>query len=164
MTTQEIIRCVLFGLGVNSESIFEKFLQHAPRWYGKNYWYALGLAYTCADNLYPYRDDVKAAFSAKRKGREALMTEQELEVWQNLPQQVSIYRGMTIEENISGDFGISWSLSIETANFFAFEYTRNIYTRNLPKTVQHLEVDKKDIIAFFNERKEEEVIYLPTIQ
>jgi len=160
MTTQEIIRCVLFGKGVNSESIFDEFLHFAPRWYSKNYWYALGLAYTCADNLYPYREYVKAAFSSKRKGREALMNEEELKVWKNLPQQVYIYRGMTIEEQESGDFGVSWSLSIEKAEFFAYEYTRNHYTKNLTKTVQHLKVDKKDIIAFFNEREEEEVIYI----
>ena len=77
------------------------------------------------------------------------------------PEIESIYRGMTTEELESGDFSVSWTLSKECAEFFAFKYGRNFSTENKPKVVHQLEVKKVEILAYFNERNEQEVIYIP---
>ena len=53
------------------------------------------------------------------------MTKQELKIYNSLPENITIYRGMTTEELESGDFGISWTLSKECDGFFAFKYGRN---------------------------------------
>jgi len=89
------------------------------------------------------------------------MTKQELKIYNSLPENITIYRGMTTEELKSGDFGISWTLSRERAEFFAFKYGRNFSTENKPKVVHQLEVTKVEILAYFNERNEQEVICIP---
>ena len=65
---------------------------------------------------------------------------------------------MTKEEFDSGNFGISWSLSKETAEFFAHKYWRNIDTKNSMKVVKAKKVKKQDCIAYFNGRGEKEII------
>ena len=80
------------------------------------------------------------------------------------PEKVGIYRGMTKIELKSGEFGISWTLDKEKAEFFAYTYVRNTSTNLLPKTVHKIIVDKKDIIAYFNGRKEQEIIYIPDLE
>jgi hypothetical protein len=67
---------------------------------------------------------------------------------------------MTVEELESGDFGVSWTLSKERAEFFAFKYGRNLSTEGKPKIVHQLEVMKVEILAYFNERNEQEVVYI----
>lgn len=158
MTTIEVIDTII--IRESSETRFHKFLDWAPSWYGKNYWYALAIAYTCSDNLYALKDEVKAAFSAKRKYRESLMEDKELKIWRNLPEHITIYRGMTLEEKESGDYGVSWTLSKKTAEFFAYKYQRNRSTNHLPRTVHKLIVKKNDVVAYFGERNEKEIIYL----
>lgn len=88
------------------------------------------------------------------------MTKQELKIYNSLPENITIYRGMTVAELESGDFGISWTLSKECAEFFAFKYGRNFSTENKPKVVHQLEVLKVEILAYFHERNEQEVIYI----
>ena len=68
---------------------------------------------------------------------------------------------MTTEELESGDFGVSWTLSREHADYFVFTYGRNFSTEGIPKVVHQLEVKKVEILAYFNERNEQEVIYIP---
>ena len=41
------------------------------------------------------------------------MNKNELKVYNSLPENVIIYRGMTTDELESGDFGVSWTLSRE---------------------------------------------------
>ena len=77
-----------------------------------------------------------------------------------LPEKVKIYRGVTTDEIDSKSFGLSWSLKKEVAEFFAFKYRRNYDTSSSLKTVIEIEVDKNEIIAYFKDREEDEIIYL----
>jgi hypothetical protein len=168
ITKKEIQDLLLFGsshlvpvdglpVGV---TIFQVFLSLKPILKGKLYWETLREAYTMSDNLFIYRFDLRAAFMSEEENRDSLMLKKEKMIFNNLPDKVKIYRGVTTDEIESNNFGLSWSLRREVAEFFAFKYCRNYDTVSSLKTVIELEVDKNEIIAYFQDRKEEEIIYL----
>jgi hypothetical protein len=139
---------------------FQTFLKIKDQLNDKDYWRTLADAYTGSDNLYYLKEEVKEAFLENRSHREFLMTRKELKIYNSLPENITIYRGMTVEELESGDFNVSWTLLKERAEFFAFKYGRNFSTEGKPKVVHQLEVMKVDILAYFHERNEQEVIYI----
>jgi hypothetical protein len=97
---------------------------------------------------------------SEEEHRDSLMSKKEIKILNNLPDKVKIYRGVTTDEIENNDFGLSWSLNREVAEFFAFKYRRNYDTSSSLKTVIELEVDKNEIIAYFHDREEAEIIYL----
>jgi hypothetical protein len=139
---------------------FQTFLKIKDQLNDKDYWRTLADAYTGSDNLYHLKEEVKEAFLEDRSHREFLMTEKELKIYNSLPENITIYRGMTVEELESGDFSVSWTLSEERAKYFAFKYGRNFSTEGMPKVVHQLVVMKVEILAYFHERNEQEVIYI----
>lgn len=76
-----------------------------------------------------------------------LMSSDELKTYNNLPDEVQIYRGVGEKSNPKG---LSWTLNIEKAKWFADRYKKGYVLTALAK--------KKDILAYFAGRKEEEVI------
>ena len=56
--------------------------------------------------------------------------------------------------------GISWTMDKKIAEYFAYTYNRNIATAKMEKTVTERTVPKMDVIAYFQEREEQEVIYI----
>lgn len=127
---------------------------------GELYWLALRDCYSVCDNTYQFRYIIKDAFGRKESHREKLMSKEEINYLEKLPDSFPIYRGMTVEEYESGDFGVSWSLKESVARFFIEQYMRNFDTQDLPKTIHQLTIKKDDVIAYFGERKEFEIIYL----
>ena len=140
---------------------FQTFLKIKDQLNDKDYWRTLADAYTGSDNLYHLKEEIKEAFLEDRSEREYLMNKKELKIYNSLPENITIYRGMTTEELESGDFGVSWTLSKECADYFAYTYGRNYATEGIPKLVHQLEVKKVEILAYFNDRNEQEVIYIP---
>lgn len=141
-------------------SKFQAFLAIKPVLKGKFYWYALRQAYDLSDNLFLYRTDVKLAFCSDDPFREFLMNCSERKVWAKLPPRVTIYRGMTAKELEGKIYGVSWTLSRQKAEYFARQYPRNYAVNHLEKVVHKKVVSKNKIVAFFNERLEEEIIYI----
>ncbi|RMZ50070.1 hypothetical protein EB822_10355 [Flavobacteriaceae bacterium PRS1] len=88
------------------------------------------------------------------------MSKKELKYLKELPPVITIYRGMTEEELLSGQFGISWSLKKNVAIFFAETYSRNSSTHKLKKVIHKITINKSKVIAYFNGRKEFEIIYI----
>lgn len=160
MKTKKEIKSIIWGIGCDSFNRFETFLKIVPQLKGKLYWYALRKAYDCSDDMFHLRGLVKAAFKKSEPGRETLMSKKERDYLNSLPDQITIYRGMTEAERKTGNFGISWTLKKEVAEFFAFTYWRNRQTNKLKKTVHELIINKSEVIAFFNDRKEFEIIYI----
>lgn len=122
----------------------------------------LGYYYSSCDNLYYYRGVVRKAFTYASLRKERLMTTEELEFLKNLPDKVTIYRGMTVEESTKEHQGVSWTLDKKVAEFFAYQYIRNQSTAKKPKTVVEKVIDKSEIIAVFLGREEQEIIYIGT--
>lgn len=154
------IDSILYGIGCNSFNRFETFLEMIPKLKGRNYWYALRTAYESSDNLQPLSGLVKATFKKDEPERKKMMNTDEIQFLSKLPEKVTIYRGMTEKELKSKNYGISWTLKKEVAEFFAHTYQRNYSTANLKKVVHEITINKNDIVAFLNDRKEFEVIYL----
>ena len=157
--SKEDIEALLFGKGVNTFNRFKTFLIVAQKLPPQLYWWGLRCAYELSDNLYKYREEVKTCFNSDLPNREELMTQKEKETLKSLPAIVTIYRGMTIKEMNTGSYGVSWSLKKDIAKFFT-TYFRNCDVKNEPKVIKELTIPKEKIIAYFNERDEEEVIYL----
>jgi hypothetical protein len=95
----------------------------------------------------------------KELEREYLMSLSERRFLEKLPEKITIYRGMTENELNQKSFGCSWTLKKEVAEFFVNNYQRNYATRHLKKVVHELNINKSEVIAFFNERKEFEIIF-----
>jgi hypothetical protein len=88
------------------------------------------------------------------KRPELLMDYEELNVFKNLPEKITIYRGSYSR------WGISWTLNKDIAEWFAtrFKAVNKIETVNTQVFKQ--EVYRDNCIAYFNDREEEEIIYL----
>jgi hypothetical protein len=157
---KEKIEKIIYGIGVDSYNRFGVFLKHCKNFDDCEYWYGLSLAYQCSDNLFQYEGLVRAAFESKRDCRDYLMNKSKKLFLKNLPDEIMIYRAMTIKESKSRRFGVSWTLSKEVAEFFRDKYTRNHATRNEPKIIIEKVVSKENIVAYFYEREEQEIIYL----
>ena len=158
--SNEEIEDVIWGKDVDSFNRFPTFLNLAPRLKGKSYWYALRNSYDTSDNLFHYGSMVKAAFLKAEPGRQFLMLKEERAYLKKLPDRITIYRGMTEKELNQKSFGVSWTLKKEMAEFFAYTYQRNVATNHLKKTVHEMTINKSEVIAFMNGRKEFEIIYI----
>lgn len=77
-----------------------------------------------------------------------LMGSENYEVYENLPDTFTVYRGL--QENAQED-GLSWTLSKDVAEWFASRFENN--GEIIEKTVH-----KTEVIAYFNDREEEEII------
>lgn len=156
---QKEIKRILLGIGVDTFNRFQVFLSISSELKGKNYWIALRLAYTDSDNLFKFRHLLKHSFLSCEPGREYLMNKRERAYLQNLPDLIPIYRAMTVKEFKSGEFGVSWTLKKDIAEFF-IKYFRNVDTKRFPKKIHQLTIKKSDVVAYINNRKEFEIIYL----
>lgn len=84
----------------------------------------------------------------RRANKKHLMEASEIKVLKELPDKVTIYRG--VKPN-SSTKALSWSLNKETAQWFANRFEEN-------GTVYQAKIRKEDILAFFDGRKEQEVV------
>lgn len=149
-----------FGIGINSENRFEKFLELKESLSDKEYWIALSYAYPSCDYLDRYYSEINDAFSSKRPYREFLMNKEESLFLNTLPEQITIYRGMFIQDYQTNYFGVSWTLSRKIAEFFMTNYQRTYYKNKGKRMVYEKIINKSEVIAYFGERNEQEIIYV----
>ncbi len=107
----------MFGIEVNSFNRFKTFIKLLPKLEGKSYWYALRNTYEMSDNLFEVSGLVKASFIKNEPKREYLMNNKERDFLAKLPEKITIYRGMTLQEKKSNNFGISLTLDKKLLNF-----------------------------------------------
>ena len=85
----------------------------------------------------------------KEADKLSLMDKEEYITYQNLPNELVLYRGISTKSNPKG---ISWTRNLETAKWFANRFSApNNY-------ILKAKVTKKDILCYFNSRNENEVI------
>lgn len=77
-----------------------------------------------------------------------LMGQENYEAYENLPDTFTVYRGL--QENAQED-GLSWTLSKDVAEWFASRF------ENDGEIIEKI-VYKTEVIAYFNDRDEEEII------
>ena len=113
------------------------------------YWKLLSEIWTDTENQWQNHEEWKELLSSARSSRHYLMNEEEFNLLQSLPDEVTIYRGCQpgINEN-----GLSWTTDKAKAEFFAKRFSKEGII--LEKTIS-----KSDIIALLTGRGESEVIY-----
>ena len=85
----------------------------------------------------------------KEADKLSLMDKEEYITYQNLPNELVLYRGISTKSNPKG---ISWTRNLETAKWFANRFSApNNY-------ILKAKVTKKDMLCYFNSRNEDEVI------
>jgi len=103
--------------------------------------------YANCNNDVPKRELVKYFQEASKV---YLMSEKELNFYSTLDEVVVVYRGVT-DYNKQSIKSMSWTLNKEIAKWFSNRFKKN-------GKVYQAKINKKDILAFCNKRKEEEVI------
>tara|TARA_R100000734_G_C3313432_1_gene104735 strand:+ start:1207 stop:1641 length:435 start_codon:yes stop_codon:yes gene_type:complete len=87
-----------------------------------------------------------------------MMNDDELEEFHALPDVIEIYRGIASEEELDFDkfgHGIHWTKSFKTAEWFAERFE----SKN--KCILTGKVLKENVIAYFNEKNEDELLINP---
>lgn len=87
----------------------------------------------------------------KRCKKEYLMTEEDYKVYQSLPETFTVYRGVAVGRNPRG---LSWTQNLDTAKWFSQRFDNDIKKGYILTAT----VNKKDVLAYFNSRGENEVV------
>ncbi len=143
-------------ISTSKGQLISLFKKHQKSFSDEEYWINLRETYIMQDFAQLDYKELKKLFLSKRKFREKLMDNEEYELLQSLPEDITIYRGGSIEETNSG-YGLSWSLNKEIATKFVTIKS----TLSFEKMVVHEKtISKANVIAYINSRQEEEIIYL----
>ena len=118
------------------------------------YWHLLHDVWTDTENLHQWGERrIKTLIDAPRPGRyEHFMSDEDREVFEALPAQVTIHRGFA---DIYW-MGWSWTLDEARAEWFAKRFAHRGLGQVMTATVP-----KKKIIAYLGDRNESEIVYNP---
>lgn len=117
-----------------------------------SYWQIVSAVWINSEVCSPYIKVWRDLFTASRRGRHKLMKGADRKIWRSMvkrgaPKFIIAYRAMNHEDDIITS--ISWTLSKSAADNLA--KGRNVVSMDIPKEC---------IIAYFNRRREEEIIFL----
>lgn len=118
----------------------------------KEFWELFADVWMDTENQFQYYNQLEELLKSGRPDKEFLMSEEEREFLKALPETgIQIYRGFHIPEK---RFGMSWTLDLEKAKWFAKRLPR---ASDTPEVIAGL-VDKKFIHAYFDGRNESEIL------
>lgn len=112
------------------------------------YWPILRDTWIMTEYLYIDKDIWLELLNSDKKYKDTFMSKEDLQSFNNLPDAFMVYRGYQDE-----DFkdGMSYTLSLDIAKFFANRF-------NNRGKIKEIIVNKKDVYAYTNDRKEQEII------
>jgi len=127
-------------------------------------------AYIMTDNIYgqlkgstyqfclsDYLTEVEVALPNRNPDE---LEAEEVELYNGLPQTITVYRGMCNEEKESGNYGISWTLDADYALNYVF-YKKNEVEGTVGWRAE-MEIDKKDIFTVWGVKgKRKEIVINP---
>ena len=116
-----------------------------------------------------FRDQLRAAWLDDRKGSmESIVGHQTLREWfehaafdvSHLPDKITAYRGVVLRSKTSTEagfaaVGVSWTTRPEIADFYA---RHKLHVHPGTPFVLKVEIERKNIVAHFTERREDELI------
>ena len=108
---------------------------------------------TESPNLDPNMSKSKLLSLFRKANPSELMSEEELNTFNQLEDAVTVYRGVT-SYNADNIKALSWTLDYDKAEWFANRFGEE-------GIVYEAEIEKSHILAFFNRRNESEVIVNP---
>lgn len=87
----------------------------------------------------------------KKCNKQYLMTDEDYKIYQTLPDEITVYRGVAVRRNPNG---LSWTPNLKTAQWFANRFN----TETKKGYVQTAKVSKSKVLAYFNTRNEDEIV------
>jgi len=150
----------------SSHDRFKPFLKIIPKLSPAQYWKLLGEVWTEIEVFQPDKQTWLRLFQSKRPNREFLMTSEEHEMLSKLPDIFEIWRGCG---DVSGVYGLSWTLDKKRAEFFAdyaIGFRRKMLTglknqANVQPLIVKAKCQKADVLALFKRRGESEIVLNP---
>jgi len=124
-------------------------LQYQENLTDKQYWQTLRKLWMDSENIWQNRNQWVRLLRSNRAGKSTLMTRKELAKLNSLPDKITVWRGCTKRNKD----GVSWTLSEDKANFFAYRFGKTGQ-----EFVRKRVVRKQDVLAYFADRKEFEVL------
>lgn len=88
----------------------------------------------------------------KKCDKKYLMTEEDYQVYEALPETFTIYRGVAVGRNPKG---LSWTQNLKTAKWFVHRFDKP----DKQGYIQTCTAKKDDVLAYFNTRGEDEIVY-----
>ena len=143
--------------GIIRKSYRLTFFKHVAEYLSINdYSKLLADAWTMSENP---NQDVNVSTAAavrffKKADKQMLMDEDEFIVYCDLPETFEVYRGVSVGRNPNG---LSWTRNKETASWFAHRFDK----KDKCGYVQVALAEKKDVLAYFNSRGEDELVISP---
>jgi hypothetical protein len=112
--------------------------------------------WTDSENIFQNQIFWKVALLSPRPEREYIMREEDRAVFNALPERFTVYRGC----NHLNEGGFSWTLKREVAEWFVGYNAKFDLVKSKLVEARVIErvVKKSDCIAYFGERKEEEIL------
>ena len=123
----------------------------------KKFWELFGSVWTDSENIWQNRE-LWILLLSFPGDRESAMEAEELEVLKGLPNKVTIYRGT--REGF--EHGLSWTLSKSKAKWFAERFYIKGDRKFGKPVVLEGTIPKTKIVAYFNGRKEDEIVVCPS--
>ena len=131
------------------------FLKFSKQYYSAKD-FAKYLSYAWVNSENPNQDvnvNIKTLINwFSRAEKKYLMSKKDYEVFDSLPAEVEIYRGIGVGR--SAEKGLSWTNDLKTADFFANRFNRGKDKGYILKG----KIKKEDVFAFFNSRGENELL------
>jgi len=88
-----------------------------------------------------------------------MMNDTELQFYNSLPQEVKIYRGIRVEDELDEEnIGLSYTFNKEKAEWFAKRFSQD--GKGTPTLIEAT-IDKDDILSVFLDRDEDEILVNP---
>lgn len=87
----------------------------------------------------------------RRCNKKYLMEKDEYEVYENLPDEFVVYRGVSRGRN---PYGMSWTKNLDTAEWFAHRFDVGDEVGYIQQAVAR----KENVLAYFNGRDEDEIV------
>lgn len=143
----------------DKSKIFRKlqFEKMSPYMSDRQYWELLSLLHTGVESFNDEDNpDIfqwwQEKYTADRSNREYIMTEEERKVFNALPDKITVFRGLRVEEELYEPLGFSWTLDKKKAEWFAQRFWKGT-----PIVIEAI-VDKSNCIGYLTENAEEEEI------
>lgn len=130
------------------------FLKYAKKFMSlKDFSHYLADAWVSSENP---SQDVNCSLSLliswfQQADKKVLMETEDYQVYVSLPDELRIYRGVTLGRE---PHGLSWTANLETAKWFAHRFDRDDKTGYIETAI----VKKEDVLAYFNTRGEDELV------
>jgi hypothetical protein len=115
-----------------------------------DYWELLGDIWIDSENIWSNKKEWKKLLSSNRPEREKFMKEEDREIFKNLPDKITAYRGYLPGKNKTG---FSYSLNRERAEWFSKRFNTN-------GKVSEIEILKSKLFAYTDSRSEQEIIII----